>query len=520
MAKPNLHGKKPAPEQKKSASAPAQKHTRAMPTPEDLKVEPAPPAAPEITEKDILEAREKEEIRKRASKGLLDDLPIDEEDILRAGEAKDKATRLQKATPEPKAVSAFDKVKKKRVEVKDADERKIPKQVVSSFVNSFAKDLGCKVATDVLGSDVEYWYPFDCAPLDIVFGGGIPSGKIVELFGWESSGKSTLTLEAAKAFIRYWNSIGQDNYVVLWIESESALDKVRAQYMGCDLSRFALEEAETVEAGFDIISKALVKAKNEGIHLFISWDTIAAVLTANEKSEEYSGGMGEKARVIRRRLKDISTLLGHTSSTLVFVNQMYKNFDKFGEKDQVPGGGGIKFHASIRAQMTKHSAPIELVLADGSKLAKAIDVDVFTKKNKLTLPYRTCKLIINNESGLDIIETLSRFLVLHKHIDVRGGWKYIDFDTHEYKFQNIEQLKEILEVKSPELRTYMDYLCYLHYSKVSPLMKVKLLDSIWKYELKIYGSKKTKISDKEYSLASLLGRSLLEQQDRDSYEEL
>lgn len=383
----------------------------------------------------------------------------------------------------------------------------------SSLMQEFVKDLNCSLATDLLASDVNDWYPFNCAPLDIVFGGGIPSGKILECYGWESSGKSTSSLEASKAFTRYWASKGTDNYIVLWIESESALDKVRAEYIGCDLSRFAIVEADTVESGFGVIKQALEKALTKGLHLFVCWDTIAAVATENEKVSANSGGMGEKARIIRFLLRDISTLLGKTNSTLLFVNQMYKTFSQYAE-DQVPGGGGIKFHASIRYKMSKHAQPIEEVLPNGNKIIKAIDVDLFTKKNKLTLPNQTCKLIINVENGLDVTETVAKFLTLQKYIVVKGSWKFIEYMDEEIKYQNSDGLKEILAVKKPELKEYMDYLCYRHFASISPLMKVKLLDKIWTFESKLFGSKQTKITGEEYSLATLLGKSILEEQDK------
>ena len=345
----------------------------------------------------------------------------------------------------------------------------------------------------------------------------LKSGVFVHnCFGWESSGKSTIVLEASKAFTKYWSSRNDDNYVVLWLESESALDKVRAQYMGCDLSRFVIQEADTAEDGFKTIKHALEKATENGLKVLIVWDTIAAVLTDSEKAtgEWNTKGMGEKARLIRLLLKDVNKLLGKTDSTLIFVNQMYKTFALYGEKDEVPGGGGIKFHASIRALMKRVGPPIEVVLPDGNKMTKGIEVDLYTKKNKLTLPYQTCKLVIYGESGIDIVETLVKFLTLHKYIVTRGGWKYIEFKGEDYRFQNIDQLKEILEVKCPELKVYMNYLCYSFMSTVSPLLKVKLLGKLWDFELQLYGEKKTKITDEEFTLATLLGRELLEEQDR------
>lgn len=149
-----------------------------------------------------------------------------------------------------------------------------------AFIQELKKSnkLKLKTATEELGSDVADIYPFDIPNLDIILGGGLYSGKIVEIFGWESQGKSTFGLEAAKAFTRYWDNKGDDNYAILWIETESALDKLRATWMGCPIDRFLIAEAETVEEGFDTIEMALEKSLKTGIKLFIVWDEIVSSL--------------------------------------------------------------------------------------------------------------------------------------------------------------------------------------------------------------------------------------------------
>lgn len=373
----------------------------------------------------------------------------------------------------------------------------------------FAKELGLKVATDVLSSDVAYWYPINCAPIDIVFGGGIPSGKIIEMYGPESTGKSTNALEFSKAFTDYWRSQGNDDYVVLWIESESALDKIRAQYMGCQIDRFIISEAETVEDGFEVIYNTLEKAQKYRIKLFIVWDTIAAIPTKNEKvAGTNTGGMAEKPRIIRQELRKIVTPLGFTNSTMIFCNQIYKNLQPFAE-DESPGGGGIKFHASIRARLKVTSQS-----KDGTKIT-GINTEIYTKKNKLTMPYQRINVVINSEKGLDRLDTTLQFLIANKCIQQKeGGVKIISVGDNEYKFQNLGQLSDMIS-DDAKIKTTMDYLCYLHYSKSSPLMKVKLLEHVWKYEISLFGQKVTKISDEEFALASQLYSTFIEEQDRD-----
>lgn len=399
---------------------------------------------------------------------------------------------------------------------KDIERSKSPKTFskthIADSVKSLAEELGCSVATDVLASDISDWYTLDCPPIDVALGGGVPSGKIIEIFGWESSGKSTITLELSKAFTSYWTQKGDDNFAVLWIESESALDKVRAQYMGCDLSRFLIKEAETVDEGFKILKDTLERAAAKKMHLFIVWDTIAAVNTQAEKDDE--GGMNLKARMIRKQLKDISTALGVTNSTLIFVNQLYVNTSGYGEKYCVPGGKGIAFHSSIRIMMSAGKT-IEETLPNGNKVTRGIEAEIFTKKNKLTLPKQTIPIVINGESGLDRFETLMRFHITNKNIVVKSGWKYLTYKGEEYRFNNATQFRNLIENKVPELKTHLEYLCYAHYASISALSKVKLLEKLWWFENILYGERKTKVSEEEYELASLQGKLLMQEQDRE-----
>lgn len=464
---------------------------------------------------------------------------ISEEDILKSQEIKDKRKRAGKGEVHPspplrsskgvvETVPEVDEEEHESVVVpmveKDIIDSKIKKSrgpvfQVSPLMGDFIKAIGANVATDILSSDVAHWYPIGCAPLDIVLGGGIPSGKTMEVFGWESSGKSTMALESVKAFQKYWKSVGKD-CLTLWIESESALDKVRASYMGCDLSSVAIKEADSVETGFDAIKTFLEYVKELKIPGFIVWDTIAAVLTENERNDSWAGGMGEKARMIRKLMKQMSLLLGSTNSTLFFCNQMYQAFPVPGQRhveDGVHGGGGIKFHASIRCHMKRVGVPIEQTLPSGQKITKGIEVQLKTKKNKLTLPHQVCSLVINGESGLDFLETLVKFLTLHKYIEIKGSWKYINFDDEQFRFQNTETLSEIISVKCPNLKVYMDYLCYKHYASISPLAKVKLLEKLWEHE-RILKMKPTTITDEEYSMASLISRDLTEEQDKEGEE--
>jgi len=346
------------------------------------------------------------------------------------------------------------------------------------------------------------------------------SGKIYEVMGWESTGKSTFGLESAKAFSNYWKKKGDDNYVVLWVETESALDKLRAAWMGCDLSRFLISEAETVEEGFNIIESTLKKCVDKNMHLLAVWDTIAAAPTISEKKDseegsQWSGGLGEKARMIRYYLRRLVTPLGHSKSTAIFINQLYKiiKATPYGPTEDSPGGGGLKFHSSARIQVNKRE-DLTKIMPSGETVTEGIVSELYTVKNKLTLPKQKCSMVLYGERGFDKLETIVRYLKKNKLITQSGSWMVMNFNEKDLKFQNTNKLKEIL-VDEPTLENYLDFMVYQNFSIISPLIKIKIIKQLWEYEIQFLGEKKTILTDKELEIANLMYQSLNEEDEKE-----
>jgi len=380
---------------------------------------------------------------------------------------------------------------------------------------------------DILNENARHLIPFGIPPLDIILGGGgLPAGKIIEVSGWEGSGKTTFAIETAKAFSNYWNATDEGNYAILWIESESNFDAVRARWMGLDTSSVRIFPADFVEEGFDQIEQTLTKCLDKGIHLLIVWDTIAAAPTENEKPDEdekekgqYAGGMMEKPRIIRQRLRNITNPLGESGSILLFVNQLYqvpaKGKASGGPSEETPGGKGIKFHAAIRLQMVRKEDLVR-ILPSGEPFSEGIITEVYTLKNKIILQHQRCPIALYGERGFDKAGTMIRFLKKAKMISTSGSWSIIDFLGKEVKFQNAAQLKELTDNHSGEygrLEDYMDYLVYRNFSTYSPLIKVKIIKKLWEYENMFFGQKKTELIDRELEVAAILYNDLQREED-------
>jgi recombination protein RecA len=394
----------------------------------------------------------------------------------------------------------------------------------NDVVMELAKQCGGKTLDNSMNSDSKYVYPFNCGVIDVPYGGGIHSGKIYEIFGEESNGKTTVALEITKAFTSYYDSINDNNYVVLWIESESALDRGRALYMGCKLDKFVFEEAETVEEAKEYMISYLKRAGEKDIRLLIVWDTLASASTMNERDaalcfddkKKYNAGMMEKPRLVSEMLRTLTNLLGKTNSTLILVNQVRMKPGQFASTLEPPGGKGVRFHASVRTFVKKVGEIVE-VLPNKSKRMVAIDSELFHVKNKLTSPKQVSTVYINTERGINTLETTVRFLkgLENSPIQARGGG-YSVFSMPEglaknedgeivvqgmveMSFQRVQKLIPSIETY-PHLYSWLDYNVYNHFANSTMLVKIMVMDKLWKYEEMFFGERRTILNEEEQDL--------------------
>lgn len=325
-----------------------------------------------------------------------------------------------------------------------------------------------------------------------------------------NSGKSALSLVFSKTFTEYWKEKNQ-KCVVLWIEAESAFDKMRARYFGCDLDRYLIMEAIDVEDAFQKMETTIMSASNKGIKLFIVLDTIAALQTTKEReSGQFSGGIAEKPRVIKNCLRKLVPLLGQTDTTLILVNQVYTTLGSYVPSSESPGGGGIKFFSSIRANITVKKKDVT-VLPSGEEVTKAIISEVFTKKNKITLPQQKCLIYLYGDKGIDPYLTAYEYMVKNK-LFKGAAWKTYtsrkmtdgQVVNFEIKFQNENQLKDKAEAESINILDYFDYEVTKNFADTSPFIKVKLIQDLWDFEEAHFGQKESTLTEEEKDLAKLI----------------
>lgn len=424
------------------------------------------------------------------------------------------------------------------------------------------------IATDELGSDTSLCFPFDCPPMDIPLGGGLLSGRVYEIFGAESNGKTSLALEFTKNIKEWVAKVEQKgwDYNIFWIESESAIDKVRAAYMGVPISKFIFKETDIFEEGRDAIKRMLTKIKDkkkagkDKYACLMVWDTIAATSTKNEKEYNAStaeeedvvvkdgeddkkkpknpAGLTEKPRLMKSMFRDITGDLGETNTSLILVNQVFTQIGRYGAPLDSGGGMALRHHTSARMKVTRVEDGKEVTQLNGIKRVESIICQIEFKKNKLTgFTDVPVVFVLNKDSGIDKLETRMLFLKKNKLIPaVSGGWTtwkipagYADKTKSkdgkpfvpgqvEIKWQTNAQLnvfiygtpaqphlnEEGTPAKYPHLIDWMDYLIYSAFANSSPVLKVKTVKKVWEYEEKFFGVKRTILNEREIEVARLV----------------
>ena len=247
--------------------------------------------------------------------------------------------------------------------------------------------------------------------------GGIPRGRIIEVFGNESSGKTTLCLMIADAFLKAGGNI-------LYMDVEHALDPTYMKKMGLDLSSIGWNQPDSMEEALDIVGTAISTAEKED-KLVIVVDSVAALTP----QKEIDNGMdkdtiGLQARLMGKFLRKAKGTVYKNGCTLIFINQIRMKIGVFwGNPVDTPGGKALKFYSSIRLEVNK--------IKTLKKGAKAIGIRSRIKvvKNKVGCPFFITNVEMRGGKGIDkalnTYETLKEVGLLNG-MDIEGVKKLLN----------------------------------------------------------------------------------------------
>ncbi len=251
--------------------------------------------------------------------------------------------------------------------------------------------------------------PTGALSLDIALGGsGIPRGRVVEFYGPESSGKTTLALHA----IANAQKLGG---VAAFIDAEHALDPTWAKKLGVDVSGLLISQPDTGEQALDI-AEMLIKSNAVDI---IVIDSVAALVPAAELAGEMGQShVGLQARLMSQALRKLTGVIAKSKTCLVFINQIRMKIGvMFGNPETTSGGNALKFYSSVRLDVRR----VSTIKSSGDE---AIGNRVRTRvvKNKCAAPFKKAEFDIMFDSGISYVGDLLDLAVENDIVDKSGAW--------------------------------------------------------------------------------------------------
>lgn len=274
--------------------------------------------------------------------------------------------------------------------------------------------------------------------IDHILGGGFPRGRLIELFGPPSSGKSTSALQAAAAFQRRAEDgeVGYAGKAILYMDHENAMDPAYAKALGVDIDSdmFLFAQPDSLEDSANI-SRELVASGQVGLAIF---DSVAAMIPkAALEAETGKASVALQARGMADFLKAFVGELHSRGTTAIFLNHLAEVIDMGGggrpgmKRYTTPGGRALKFFASVRVEFRQIKNVTEDVYDDLTndtiKQVMATEVKVKVVKNKVAPPFKQATVRVRYGKGFD--QAYSAFDVLLKYKKViasGGGWFYFD----------------------------------------------------------------------------------------------
>jgi recombination protein RecA len=249
--------------------------------------------------------------------------------------------------------------------------------------------------------------------VDWATGGGYPRGRMLEILGPESSGKTTLTLHAIAEAQR-------NGHVCAFIDAEHALDLNYARALGVNVDELIINQPDTAEEALDIVEEL----SNSGLVQFIVIDSVAALVPKAELDGEMGGQLpGLMARLMSQACRKLTGTIMRNGVTLFWINQIrYKIGVMFGSPETTSGGNALKFYASVRIDIRKRGQ-----IKDGETVI-ANDTEVRVIKNKTAPPYRVAEFEIEFGKGVNKTLDLVRIAVQQGIIQKSGAWYSFNHD--------------------------------------------------------------------------------------------
>lgn len=243
--------------------------------------------------------------------------------------------------------------------------------------------------------------------LDIALGGGVPKGRVVEIFGPESSGKTTLALHSVA-------QVQKTGGTAAFIDAEHALDPSYSERIGVDLNKLLISQPDNGEQALEIVETLV---RSNAVDLVVVDSVAALVPQAEIEGDMGDSHMGLQARLMSQALRKLTGIINKSKCTVIFINQLRMKIGvMFGNPETTTGGNALKFYASVRMDIRR----ISQIKTSEEVIGNRVRVKVV--KNKIAPPFREAEFDIMYNVGISREGDTLDLAVQHGLVNKSGAW--------------------------------------------------------------------------------------------------